>query len=823
MAYKRVIHTVLFFLFFINTVAQLPEWEWVRSANSGGYEEAFDVATDPTNDDVYVAGTWSSDLSTSFPSGVNPSTDFTSTYGGDDGFVAKYSKDGTFLWAFKVGGEHNDGLSAISVDPAGNFYITGTFEHGTGYFSGTSIVTPASTLTNSNRADFFIAKYDSSGAFQWLRRSESDTDDLNGLDLSAISTSVFAVGQTSGTAAFGPLSLTVTFGNSDMFLVRYDSTGAEQWLISGGSNNQDFSNGVAADESDVYLIGDFKGTEMEFTNTSGNMISSLINSNSGIEEIFLASYDINGNFNWSRSISGIGKEKGCALTLDSDSLYITGSISNLTNFPSYTGNPVTSSIGQDVFISSHSKLNGNTGWAYSFPCSNVGDEYGLSITQKSGEDLFFTGYFKGVIIFPVATTLNSAGAEDVFVASYTSNGTFNWAKKAGSSLIDQGNGIAAGSKGAIYLVGGYSNLMNFDLITLPDDVNDNVFIAKLQLLCSDAVGGSLSAAANDICFGDGTLLRLQSYSGEIIWQKSPAGTETWSVIPGEILDTIYISPLNSSDYRAYLTAGTCRPDSSNIININIVNIPVADAGAGGEACGPDFQLLAIPSIGIGSWAFTSGPGNASLSPSAPQPNVQVMVSRSGTYEFTWTETNESCSDQDSITVIFYEPVASDAGPDQVLDFTFSTYMNARVPDVGTGVWELVRGSGQIEDYNNPVSLITGLSLGENEFTWIVKNGICEDASDNMVITVNDIITPTVITPNGDGQNDFLVFPGTGQLSGRELLIYNRWGTEVYRNKDYQNDWNGRDYKDRELIPDTYFYILKLESGRTIKSYVEIKR
>jgi gliding motility-associated-like protein len=226
---------------------------------------------------------------------------------------------------------------------------------------------------------------------------------------------------------------------------------------------------------------------------------------------------------------------------------------------------------------------------------------------------------------------------------------------------------------------------------------------------------------------------------------------------------------------------------------------------------------------MGSWTLTSGPGTPSFSPSANQSNAQVQVSQYGTYEFSWTETNGFCSNQNSVTVIFYEPVIADAGPDQVLDFTFSTYLNARVPDVGTGEWLLIRGSGQIEDNYNPVSLITGLSLGENEFSWIVKNGVCLDASDNIVITVNDIVTPTVITPNGDGQNDFLVFPGIEQLNGSEILIYNRWGTEVYRNTDYQNDWEGRDHKDRALIPDTYYYILRLDSGRIIKSFVEIKR
>jgi len=120
-------------------------------------------------------------------------------------------------------------------------------------------------------------------------------------------------------------------------------------------------------------------------------------------------------------------------------------------------------------------------------------------------------------------------------------------------------------------------------------------------------------------------------------------------------------------------------------------------------------------------------------------------------------------------------------------------------------------------------MITNLSLGEIELMWSIRSIACDEVSDYMIITVRDLETPTVITPNNDGDNDFLVFPGVDQLPGTELIIYNRWGTEVYRSPDYQNDWDGRDHKSRELIPDTYYYILKFESERIIKGFVEIRK
>jgi gliding motility-associated-like protein len=88
------------------------------------------------------------------------------------------------------------------------------------------------------------------------------------------------------------------------------------------------------------------------------------------------------------------------------------------------------------------------------------------------------------------------------------------------------------------------------------------------------------------------------------------------------------------------------------------------------------------------------------------------------------------------------------------------------------------------------------------------------------IEVNGII-PSVITPDGDGKNDYFVI---GEIIDKvELIIFNRWGNEEYTNRNYLNDWDGRNNKGKELLGDTYFYILKFSNFKTIKGSVLIKR
>jgi gliding motility-associated-like protein len=78
------------------------------------------------------------------------------------------------------------------------------------------------------------------------------------------------------------------------------------------------------------------------------------------------------------------------------------------------------------------------------------------------------------------------------------------------------------------------------------------------------------------------------------------------------------------------------------------------------------------------------------------------------------------------------------------------------------------------------------------------------------ITVNnsDCFIPNAFSPNGDGINDvFIIECGTS----RQFHIFNSWGIELYRNEDYQNDWNGM-YSGGPLPDGTYFYSLKYMSA-----------
>lgn len=104
-------------------------------------------------------------------------------------------------------------------------------------------------------------------------------------------------------------------------------------------------------------------------------------------------------------------------------------------------------------------------------------------------------------------------------------------------------------------------------------------------------------------------------------------------------------------------------------------------------------------------------------------------------------------------------------------------------------------------------------VGEDNFRYEIQDEEGQIATATVTIMVNEcgIKIPNAFTPNGDGVNDYFVIPGSERFDRMELSIFNRWGNEVYRSNNYDNDWAGLN-----LHEGVYYYQLRAyESGRLI--------
>lgn len=79
-----------------------------------------------------------------------------------------------------------------------------------------------------------------------------------------------------------------------------------------------------------------------------------------------------------------------------------------------------------------------------------------------------------------------------------------------------------------------------------------------------------------------------------------------------------------------------------------------------------------------------------------------------------------------------------------------------------------------------------------------------------------------ISPNSDGKNDTWIVDGLDLFNDNELTIFNRWGDEVFKKKNYSsaNAWDGGN-----LNQGTYFYVLKVNdvngASKVYKGYITL--
>jgi len=116
--------------------------------------------------------------------------------------------------------------------------------------------------------------------------------------------------------------------------------------------------------------------------------------------------------------------------------------------------------------------------------------------------------------------------------------------------------------------------------------------------------------------------------------------------------------------------------------------------------------------------------------------------------------------------------------------------------------------------------------GSDSFTYQVQDTegyLTNIATVILQVQQVDIKIPTLFTPNGDGKNDAFEIRGLQLYAENELVIINRWGNEVFRQQNYQNNWRGDG-----LNEGTYYYLLRLKktgaSGwEILKGYTTIIR
>ena len=352
---------------FILTASALSQPDTLWTQTFGGGNDDIGSSVQQTSDGGYIiAG-------------------YTASYGaGSDVYLIKTDANGNEQWSQTFGGSSGDDGYSVQQTSDGGYIIAGTtYSYGAG------------------SADFYLIKTDANGNESW-----SQTFGGSGYDRG------HSVQQTSD-GGYIIAGYTFSYGaGSDVYLIKTDANGNEQWSQTFGGSDSDYGKSVQQTYDEGYII-------------TGQTYSY----GAVFEDVYLIKTDANGNEQWYQTFGGSSYDYGYSVQQTSDGGYI---IAGSTL--SYGAG------GYDVYLIKTDE-NGNETWSKTFGGSLGDGSY--SVQQTSDGSYIIAGY----------TFSYGAGGEDVYLIKTDMNGNEVWSQTFGGSDWDEGWSVQQTSDGGFVIAG----------------------------------------------------------------------------------------------------------------------------------------------------------------------------------------------------------------------------------------------------------------------------------------------------------------------------------------------------------------------------------
>jgi len=468
----KKLYLIVFLFINIISKAQIPGWEWARGSGAVA-PGAQSICTDASGN-AYVVGSF-----------TGPSISFgthtlinNSLAGGSNIFIVKYDSSANVQWAISAGGTSSDAAQNISIDAAGDIYVSG-------YYSSQIFVLGTDTFINglpgaSN--NFFLAKFDSHGDFYWSTNKGLSTTGTSQRISADASGNTFATGSFSTAyATWGNDTLHNPHGNTGnpcIYVAKYNLTGNVEWLraVPGiATGGVDYGQSVGTDVfGNVYLTGYFVSDTIRFAHDT------LTGSG-----FVLLKYNKYGTPVWAKKATGSGftGENGQGISTDANgNIYVTGQFPGATMVfgNSTLLNVYSGSGGNEIYLVKYD-TSGNVLWAQGAGSSGINASNRVS-TDAAG-NACVTGNFSSSSITFGNNTLSSTGGYPggVFVVKYDASGNVVWAKSASGEGVGNSTGLSADGFDDVYISGYYTGAkFTFGATeVIASGGNTNFFIAKL--------------------------------------------------------------------------------------------------------------------------------------------------------------------------------------------------------------------------------------------------------------------------------------------------------------------------------------------------------
>ena len=336
--------------FFISKFDANGNYQWTKTFGDQATDYSYAITTDQ-NYNIYVGGEFSSD-SVDMDPGVGVAMVYNSVFASFqfEGYVLKLDSAGAFIWCNTMKGTASDYVRSLAVTSSQEIVVGGYFNTGIN-------LDPAGVISSKGSSDFYLAKFDQSGTFTWLKTfGGTGADYVYSCDIRGnhlIGTGTFTL-----MADFDPSPDTLSLfsnGGTDVYLLDLDAgSGSLNWAVNFGSYPSELSNALATHpDGSIYVTGSFvDSTQLDPTGNATTLIS--YDQRDG----FISKFDSLGNFIFGHRLGSINVDYGRAITVDynSDKFWTAGYFGNGNFYPDPNSmvNYIPSGGNNDTYIGKYS-------------------------------------------------------------------------------------------------------------------------------------------------------------------------------------------------------------------------------------------------------------------------------------------------------------------------------------------------------------------------------------------------------------------------------------------------------------------------------------
>lgn len=276
------------------------------------------------------------------------------------------------------------------------------------------------------------------------------------------------------------------------------------------------------------------------------------------------------------------------------------------------------------------------------------------------------------------------------------------------------------------------------------------------------VPGNASVQPAAICPGEDVSLTLNGYDGDIQWQSSTTANGPWSDIATAIQSNHQAVGVSVDTYYHALVSNECEALPSNVVEVTMNPVPVADAGPDRVFCSGD--AVTLTGEGGQTYQWFEFPSMTPLSATA-----SLTINPSGDTDLMLVAHIGSCSDTDmvSLTEIFAELLTMPNDTDICSGGTAQLNVFGATPG-SVFDWTAAQGLSAT-NVQNPT--VTPIASAIYTVTVTDLNGCIR--TDSMRVIVNPLPVPSFSVPTACN-NDASVFTNTATISDGTIDGY-LWG------------------------------------------------